>query len=173
PGFEEQFDGSTLFYDVVSVEDHLLFIGPPLWNLRPTFNRGTINDRPVEFSTHRHMTRSRSCDVWIRPASKAAVRLKFEFGSYEVRPQASAHGLYKDRRVLFTLSSNNELTWIVDWIHFHVRHHGADAVLLYDNASTKYDGDQLEKSLREAFPRLVINVVEWPYKYGPQGVGKA
>jgi hypothetical protein len=41
--------------------------------------------------------------------------------------------------------------------------------LIYDNASTKYTGEDLERSLKEAFPGFEINVVHWPYKFGPQG----
>jgi hypothetical protein len=57
----------------------------------------------------------------------------------------------------------------MDWVQFHARNHGANAVLLYDNASTKYAGEDLERSLKEALPGFEINVVHWPYKYGPQG----
>ena len=54
-------------------------------------------------------------------------------------------------------------------MQFHARNHGANAVLIYDNASTKYAGEDLERSLKEALPGFEINVVHWPYKFGPQG----
>jgi SAM-dependent methyltransferase len=100
------------------------------------------------------------------------VQFRFEFGTNSLSPQLAANHLYAGKRVLYTLSKDNDLRWIIDWIRFHVRNHGANAVLLYDNASTKYSGEELERSLRQAFPQLEVNVVQWPYKYGPQGLSR-
>ena len=58
-----------------------------------------------------------------------------------VRPNCSE--IFRGRRVVLAMSRDNELQWIKDWVLFVVRNHGADAVLLYDNASTKYGAEQL------------------------------
>ena len=47
--------------------------------------------------------------------------------------------------------------------------HGADAVLIYDNGSSAYDSATLSAALRSV-PGIRCSVVmEWPFKYGPQG----
>ncbi len=72
------------------------------------------------------------------------------------------------KRVLLTLSKDNDIRWIIDWARFHRDLHGADALLFYDNASSRYDADELRRRLGEALPGMVIEVIDWPYIYGPQ-----
>jgi hypothetical protein len=173
PGFDEAFDGTTLFYDLVLSRNkhgnNLILIGPPFLNLFPALYAGRIGGKPLASTISNYYFRDLCSDVWIPNWDGEAVDLEFDFGSYRLTPQPGAHHSYQGRRVLYTLSRDNEVRWIVDWVQFHVRNHGANAVLLYDNASTKYSGEDLERSLREEFPTLEINVVHWPYKYGPQG----
>jgi Glycosyltransferase family 92 len=172
-GFDEAFDATTLFYDLILSGDkhgnNLIFIGPPLLNLFPSFYGGRIGGRPLASIISTYYLRDGCSDIWIPNWDSDAVHLEFDFGSYRLTPQRTATHLYQGRRVLYTHSKNNEVRWIVDWVQFHARNHGANAVLIYDNASTKYAGEDLERSLKEAFPSFEINVVHWPYKYGPQG----
>jgi hypothetical protein len=173
PGFDEAFDATTLLYDVILSPhrqgNNLIFIAPPFLNLFPLFLGGSICRRSLVSMVSHYYVRDRCTDVWIPNWEGDFVELDFGFGSYRLTPQRSAHHLYKDKRVLYTLSRNNEIGWIVDWVRFHICNHGANAVLIYDNASTRYTGESLETSLREALPGVEINVVQWPYSYGPQG----
>jgi hypothetical protein len=173
PGFDEDFDASTLFYDLIlSRNEHgsnLIFIGPPFLNLFPFFCQGRIGGRHLAATISNYYIRDRCCEVWIPNWGSDTVHLELDFGSYQLTPQSAVSRLYQGRRVLYTLSRDNEVTWIVDWVQFHVRNHGANAVLLYDNASTKYTGEDLERSLKKVLPGFEINVVHWPYKYGPRG----
>ena len=172
-GFDEAFDASTLFYDLILSRNkqgnNLIFIGPPFLNLFPSFYGGRIGGKPLASIISNYYLREASSDVWIPNWDGDAVDLELDFGSYRLTPQSAATHLYRGRRVLYTLSRDNEVRWIVDWVQFHARNHGANAVLIYDNASTKYAGEDLERSLKEALPGFEINVVHWPYKYGPQG----
>ena len=172
-GFDEAFDASTLFYDLILSRNthgnNLIFIGPPFLNLFPSFYGGRIGGKPLASTISNYYLREASSDVWIPNWDGDAVDLELDFGSYRLTPQSAATHLYRGRRVLYTLSRDNEVRWIVDWVQFHARNHGANAVLIYDNASTKYAGEDLERSLKEALPGFEINVVHWPYKYGPQG----
>lgn len=178
-GFDVEFDSSTLFYDVIFCpRSHwcdLIFVGPPPLNLLPLFWDGQIGAQSIGSITAQYFIRDRCWDVWI-PIEKRAwgiVPFRFEFGSYALAPQRASSSLYKGRRVLYTLSKDNDLRWILDWTQFHVRNHGADGILLYDNSSTKYTAEDLERTLRLSFPELEVNVVNWPYKYGPQAVPKS
>jgi hypothetical protein len=71
--------------------------------------------------------------------------------------------------VLLTLSKDNELDWISDWVRFFARWHGCDAVLFYDNASTKYEMSDIYEAISSVPGIEVVVVVNWPYPYGPQG----
>jgi hypothetical protein len=173
PGFDEAFDASTLFYDLILSRhkhgNNLILIGPPFLNLLPSFWRGRIGGQRLASTISNYYLRDRCSDVWIPNWTGDAVQLELDFGSYRLKPQRAASHLYQGRRVLYTLSRDNEVRWIVDWARFHARNHGANAVLLYDNDSTKYSGEELEKSLKKALPGFEINVVHWPFGYGPQG----
>lgn len=54
----------------------------------------------------------------------------------EVAVSPLERGTFAALNCLFTLSRNNDLRWIRNWVRFHVREHGAEAVLLFDNSST-------------------------------------
>jgi hypothetical protein len=171
-GFIQAFDSSTVFYDVIALanEERIVLVGPPLRNLMPLFCSGRINGHALSSQISLYYLRSRSCDVWIDRFRATEVRLDFDFGSYTCMPSRGSHELYAGKRVLYTLSKNNNVNWIVDWVRFHVANHGANAVLIYDNSSTIYTIAELEQALRGAFPHLAIHLAEWPFKYGPAGI---
>lgn len=165
-----QFDWDTLFYDVYRVGRRVVFQGPPLLNLRePAEQSGYFAKRLHGlFPPARLIERNRSSEYWVREDADRII-LDGPLGHYEIAVQPNLSARFAGRRVLHTLSRNNDIAWILDWVRFYVAVHGADAVLLYDNGSTDYASDDLRASLREAFPALVAEVVDWPFAYGPQG----
>jgi hypothetical protein len=173
PDYDDNFDATTLFYDVVAFPapgQRLLFVGPPFLNLLSPFHESRLNGHELGTTCLSYYSRDRCCDVWVQEWKGGEAILDTPFGSFVLSPQTAAHHLYVGKRVLYTLSKDNEIDWIIDWVQFHARNHGADAVLLYDNDSSRYTGPELEDALRASFPALEIHVVHWPYKYGPQGV---
>ncbi|MGY2746012.1 hypothetical protein [Arthrobacter sp. UYCu723] len=87
--------------------------------------------------------------------------------SFPVAPSLS--GLFTDRKVLFTKSKDNELEWIRDWAIFHVLNQKIDAILIYDNGSTKYEPEDVLDCLKGIEGLEVAVVVHWPFPFGPQG----
>jgi hypothetical protein len=77
--------------------------------------------------------------------------------------------VFRDRRVLLTISKDNEPVWIHDWVHFFARNHGADAVLLYDNAPDAGDSARIYDAISSVPGIEVTVVVHWPYRFGPGG----
>ena len=69
PGYDEEFDASTLFYDVMVVGgaqgNSLVFVGPPLLNLFPWFYGATLGARGMSVTRASYYLRHRCCDVWI------------------------------------------------------------------------------------------------------------
>jgi hypothetical protein len=47
--------------------------------------------------------------------------------------------------------------------------HGADAVLIYDNASSRYTAGDLLEAVRTVGGIAEAGIVHWPFRYGPQG----
>ncbi len=169
PGYEEQFDHLTVLYDCFTAPDgRLVCIGPPLLNLRqavvPAIERAF---RKSFFSWCDVRNRDRHMQMWLKPRTPAGA---IEGGLFEQRPlaiQPSHCELFRGRRVLMTKSKDNELIWIRDWVLFHAMNHGCDAVLFYDNNSTKYGAAQVHQAISSVPGIEVAVVVSWPFKYGP------
>ena len=164
-----QFDWDTLFYDVYRVGPDIVFQGPPLLNLLRSLRQGKPFARRFGLPARgTHVGRDKRGEVWLRDGADR-VTLDGPLGHRNLVVQPNLSRLFAGKRVLHTLSKNNSARWIADWIRFYARIHGADAVLIYDNGSTIYTAAGLEAELRAAFPELTIHVVDWPFRYGPQG----
>ncbi|PTM96290.1 hypothetical protein C7449_103304 [Mycoplana dimorpha] len=164
--YDSRYDFETIFYDVYRSGNHTVLQGPPLFNFRKhveatDFYAGLV--RRGGFL----IERPAGAEYWLK-GDMAEVRIDSALAAATARVQPDLSHLLQNRRVLFTLSRNNDVQWILDWVQFHVRMHGADAVLLYDNASTSYGSRDLEAELSRAFPELTVCVVDWPFKFGPR-----
>ncbi len=161
-GYLEAFDQRTIAYDAFVHEATTFLIGPPLLNL-------TV-DGPGQVAVTQFGLPGPGYDKTARislPATRQAVldvsghRLSGPTGT-------SDWTVFANRRVLVTMSRDNDLDWIRDWAAFHVGNHGADAVLLYDNGSA-YGAEAVAQTLA-GVPGLEVGVVvDWPFPYGPQG----
>jgi len=174
PSYLEQFDDRTLIYDAFRDPSgrHAVLIGPPLHNLTPLFDQMAVTNpetgAPLAFSIAHW---DRNAQIWIECGS-AAQRLRLSGlprGSRDLPLQPNHADLFAGRRVVVTMSKDNELAWIFDWARFHQRAHGAEGFLLYDNASTKYSLADIQDTLDRAAPGARCVVVSWPFKFGPHG----
>lgn len=168
--YAEQFDAETLFYDVYRRGPDIVFQGPPLLNLAEPVLAAPLLRNPLGplFRRMRRIERHKASEIRLRSAADAVV-LDGPLGPIPITVQPDGSDLFAGRRVLHSLSKDNAPRWIADWIRFYREIHGADAVLLYDNGSTRYSAAGLEADLRAAFPDMLIVVLLWPFKYGPQG----
>ena len=168
--YADQFDWRTVFYDVFRVGREIVFQGPPLLNLEPALLRDAWFEPrlsgwfPAGRITHRHR-----CDEVRVRGREDALTLDGALGRHRVTVQPDESHRFAGRRVLHTLSKDNDIRWIAEWTRFHASEHGADGLLLYDNASTAYDLGELRARLVEACPDVAVTVVGWPFPYGPQG----
>jgi len=168
-GYVDAFDATTLFYDVYRYRDRIMFSGPPLWDLRKFAQAGAYN---IDW----HTLRPVFLDQWkvqrsfantVATGDRISITSELANGVFPISPDEN--DLFEGRKVLFTLSKNNSLQWIADWAEFHVRSHGVDAVLLYDNKSDLYDPATLLNALAGIEGIKVAVVMSWPFKYGPSG----
>jgi hypothetical protein len=172
-GFDEKYDFDTLFYDAFfdAAGREVVALGPPLLNLRPALARMRATALPSGTPCHlriREMDRHAQVRIAVPPGTER-LTLAGELGDFVLTPRPNRCALFHGRRVLFTLSRNNRLDWIQDWIRYHRDIHGADAVLIYDNASTRYGPGELAAAIA-AVSGIAGAIVSWPFKYGPQGL---
>jgi len=166
--FEAKYDYTTFLYDYFMSDDRMILIGPPLLNVEDRINwreslSGGILDK---YSIGK-------LDKLLRVAVERWHAPNIDFANLQitvpVRENAAQNNIFENERVLMTLSKDNEIEWIRDWVLFHNKIHGATALLLYDNSSTTYSPEGLLDALSD-LPLSSIVIVAWPYRYGP---GKA
>ena len=166
--FDQQFDATTLFYDAVDLGNgEAVLLAPPFFNLAgdvaaTTFQSGGRRC-PAEIRNY-----DRHVQIWLKDV-RGEVRANGPLGDFAIPLSQHDHDLFRGRRVIFTMSKDNPIEWILDWVRFNRDVHGADAVLIYDNGSTTYDGATLSAALKSVAGIACSVVVEWPYRYGPQG----
>jgi tetratricopeptide (TPR) repeat protein len=167
--FDDKYDFHTVFYDCFWSADgkSLKLIGPALMNLEADLKLRFFAMPGGEELTPVAVPRVFITELNIKaPRKLQALRIESSAGTAFVVPQPNLSSLFEGRRVLMTLSQNNELEWIRDWIIWHQRLHGCDAVLVYDNNSTRYDVSELKGCLA-SIPGITGLALNWPFRYGP------
>lgn len=178
PDFAEKYDWTTLVYGAVKVSGGLVLVCPKLFNLRSILKGGrfTAGGDPLRI---RRISRFRRHDeVWLSGPVRGDT-LRFTYKDLDLTgPIRAAWPGFAGRRCLITTSKDNELDWITDWVRHYVRHQGAQAVLFYDNASTRYGPQDVLERLRGVNGLEAAQVVSVPCRYGqlgnrpPRGIGK-
>jgi hypothetical protein len=173
--FTDRFDATTLFYDAFysSRGDKVILLGPPFHNLTALIDEFAVTAYPsgqrCKFDA-KHLDRHAQLRV-TAPEGTERLSLVSPLGEFEVEPSTNRCDLFAGKRVLFTISKNNHLEWIQDWVRYHRDVHGANAVLIYDNASTEYNEKQLLQALSRVSGIDRVCVVSWLFKFGPQHIG--
>lgn len=157
PDYDDRFDATTLFYDVFRCRRRVMALGPPLLNLAEHLRADGV----------RTLALDRTQRTVMRGADTLSVGLDGQRLVAEVGGDLA--GLFRGRRALMTLSLDNDLVWIRDWVRWHVTEHGTDAVLFYDNGSRSYSLVELHAVIVGVPGVQVAVVVDWSFRYGPQG----
>jgi hypothetical protein len=177
PGYLDLFDSGTLFYDVFRDADprKVMLTGPPLLNCAALLDSltfrlpGQVDLIPWSYEPGRSGFQPNFKIRLDHPALAGTDRLQIAVAGrqIDVRIQPNGNSRFAGRRMILTLSKDNPLSWIRDWVAFNIRIHQADAVLIYDNGSSAYDIAALE-DLVSGIPGIAAAlVVPWPFPYGP------
>lgn len=158
--FWQAYDSTTLAYDVQydPADGRLRLYCPKRLNLAHLIAAGVSPGR-LRWAGARHL------DVgqmrW--HDTQGEVRL----GEAALTPSVVDRATFRGRNVLISMSRNNDLAWIADWAGWHVRMHGADAVVLSDNNSADYAPEDVAEALAQVEGLRVVRVVRVPHRYGP------
>ena len=166
---DERFDALTLVHDAVHLAEagRVRLYGPPPLQLLPAFREGEwrLDGAPVRLRRLRQRRRMMTAE-FDAPAPPTRLTLTWRGWTGEIPVHSDADcAAFAGRNVLFTLSRDNDLSWIADWARYHVGEHGADAALFLDNGSTAYSPEALRDTLA-AVPGLAevrVAVIDRPY----------
>lgn len=87
----------------------------------------------------------------------------------ELRINPSEAKRFAGLNAIVAVSKNNRLEWIRDWLRFHVKLHGANAVVLFDNGSDSYPIERLQRAVASVQGIKEYAVLPAPFPFGPVG----
>lgn len=171
--FFDAFEDRALFYDCFRHEDgtRVLLVGPPPMNLRRQYEAAVF----TADAGGRQVLRARfhrSASVMITeladvPEAAEHITVAIAGTSFELPIQPNSSAALAGRRVLFTMSKDNEPGWVREWASWHARLHGTDSIVVFDNGSTTHPPGEIEEALRGVAGIAAVAVQSWPYRYGP------
>lgn len=169
------YDDTTLIYDCFYSHDRKKLVAylPKMLGFAPMLQRGSFRiDGRRETPK---ISRTRLFDRLTFSATTAPQHLEIQLGdttrTLAVQPEMS--GLFAGQNCLYSIQKDQDLTWIRDWAEFHVQEQGATAVLLCDNASTRYRSSDVLNALGRVTGLKSIAVVNVPFSWGPtKGISK-
>jgi hypothetical protein len=166
--FAQQFDATTLIYDALDL-DHgeAVLLAPPFFNLADKI-AGTTFTSDGAVCRADIKTYDRHAQIRLTGVRGSVVQACGPLGDVAIPLSPSHVEIFRDRRVIFTMSKDNPIERILDWVRFNRDVHGADAVLIYDNGSTAYDGARLSQALQSISGIVCSVVVEWSFRCGPR-----
>ena len=129
--YDEKFDSTTLAFDVFMSDDKLVLSGPPAYGLECFFKKNNffVDGQAVDIQPQVQLL-DRTQRNWLF-CNKNIKNLKWTYEGIEFNISVNhhCHDLFRNKKVLFTLSKNNKFEWIYDWIKFYKIIHHIDAVL--------------------------------------------
>lgn len=174
PDFEARFDRHTIIYDAWHDQNRGLvyLLCPRTINFWPHIKRGlTIDGRPARIR-RKIYKRFEVLSVKVPDANPNPV-LHIKMGPIDSDIPLSLDGLdvFRGMNVLCTVSKNNDLEWIRDWVRFHRNAHNAEAVLVIDNGSDRYGIQEILDTITSVEGIHTARVLSAPFPYGPMKGG--
>jgi len=155
----------VLYYDCFRSGRDVLLVGPPPYGLGGARFSGLPGKASLNVKTYlsESVMITRLADV---PAEVTTIDVLLDSGErFDLPVQPTSVVEFSGARLLFTMSKDNELAWIAEWARYHARIHGTDAVVFFDNGSTRYEMAEIAETIaKQGIERVAVH--SWPYIYG-------
>jgi hypothetical protein len=163
-GFDASYDFTTLWYDAMAMPGGVRLVAPSLLNLAAPVRaaRFRIGGAPARLARIRRHRRHDVIELTGPPGAEVEIDLGDWTGRSAVR--ADRNALFAGLNTAVTLQKDNDPRWIADWVRWHQREHGLQAVLIFDNGSADGAGPVAEALAPLGLARAVV--VRAPQPYG-------
>jgi hypothetical protein len=169
--WDSLYDDNTYIYDFLWVAGKIVAIAPPLDDVQRQFflENLLIDGVPAKELNYLHFRHERlekmvvSCDPGRNFIGTSPPIVTFAGCSIVPTLPLSLPG--NPTRLLYTMQKDMPLRWIKDWIEYHVRAQGAEAVVIYDNGSMTYDAMSITQYTQSIGVPIVVQ--NFDFKYGP------
>jgi hypothetical protein len=169
PAVLDGYEDRALVYDAFWHEDgrRILLVGPPPQNLAAHYRTARYTAGGLTLRARHHATVSTMItELEGAPPETREVTMELAGTQHELTIGANRSDAFAGRRLLFTMSKDNDLAWIAEWARWYQRLHGADAIVIFDNGSTRYGLAEIEETLCGIAGIEVVSAVGWPWRYG-------
>ena len=170
PEFWERYDRDTLLYDCFARPDlgEVIVYLPKALNFLPILksSRYYIDGKKRVSPTFRHYRRFDKITFKVEfPAT--SLLIEGDGWSSNLTLQEAPLEKFSGKNVLYTMLKDPDLNWVSDWVKFHHRAHGANAVLIANNGSTRYTSGELQRAISSVSGIDCAEVLDVPLPYGP------
>ena len=166
---DHQYDFHTLIYDAFYIPSKrsICLICPKLLNFERLIREGKFSADGKDLRVASIWHFKRYSQVWLRCASKPTL-LRFQHGAFDATipvPQEQ-WDLFRGLNCAVTKSKDNDLNWIKDWAEFHVRVHGLQGIVFFDNLSSRYEPEDILETFRNVQGLQRAQVISAPFRFG-------
>jgi len=155
--FDKKFDWDTLFADAIRVDDVVLLIGPPLYELKNNV-KFTVDGKAVP---HSFIDLDR---VQYTIVSTKSNTLNIDDLEITVRDRSTS---FSGCGYVMCMQKNEPFHWIEDWIRFNYLEHGVRGFAIYNNQSTDYTNEELIEAMSKIDLDVVVECIDWDMPHGP------
>lgn len=169
PDFLARYEDRALFYDCYWTADQsrVLLHGPSPVDLAPHYARARYRALPSGTALKWRKTQSPHLYMVVLspPPGTTHIEIGFADLTFTVAVQPNHSDWFAGENVLFTQSQNNHLNWIADWAKFHVAEQEITAIAFFDNLSTAYGLEDIERVLERVPGLRKFMVMSTPHRY--------
>lgn len=168
--FWQHYDSTTLLYDAVqSADGTVTLFAPKLFNLREVLEAALEPlSQDIQGRVHWRFGRHLDCVRFRLDGSRQSLPLVLGGATLEVPLTPLDTETFRGSNVVYTLSKNNDLGWVRDWLHYHHAAHGANGAVIADNGSTAYSTKELLETMRAVPGYRSVAVLRAPLPFGPR-----
>ena len=169
--FEKNYDYNTLWNDVIQVnQQSIIIVGPPLYAIAAWMQHSceflSPSGRKLPW-TYTEMDRVGTIHIQTIQYHQDLI-FRTPFGEYLVPVNYPDH-VFRDKKVIVTISQNHPVEWLKQWIDYHKIVHNVDGFLIYNNRSTIYSNDELQQGVHR--DDMIIKVIDYDVPFGVMGGG--
>ncbi len=167
--FWDRYDSQTLIYDAIHCarSKQVRVFLPRTLNFRKLITAATFKiDGTPYVKLQWRKWRHHELLVFNGVPKAEALSVSIDGKAFDIRINPVDPDL-SDLTCLYTLSKDNDLDWIRNWVRFHVIHHGLEAIVIFDNGSKNYTLDALDTALRSVPGIKAVRIVNADLPHGP------
>lgn len=174
PQYDAMYDLHTLFYDafLVPEDSTIRLICPRLLSLENLIKEATFTVNSERLEPLLRRRNWRNDEVLLNsPGSATELHLRYRSLDQSIRLGTQDRETFRGLRCAVLKSRDNDLAWIVDWARYHVKIHGLEGLVLFDNGSRCYSLEDIRAALLDVDGLKAARVLSADFPFGPPADG--